>query len=181
METNKKIIGMFGILIIVLVLVSSNVFAFAVSSKYWKENPLLISPGETKEIKIILQNMAGTEDIKATGVITEGSEIAKITGFQKEYSVPVGGKTEVNIRVRIPADVEIDDSYDIKITFTIITDNAGPLGLGSSVEKSIPVLIIKESEKEGINLWIYAIGLVVLIILIIIIIKIIKKRKKTKR
>ena len=160
MKINNKTIGIFGILIVALVLVSGNLFAFAVSSAYWKENPLLISPGETKDVTIVLQNMAGTENIKATGVITEGSEIAEITGLKKEYSVPVGGKTNVNIRVSIPTDVAVDDTYNLIITFSIITDNEGPLGVGSSVEKIIPVLVVKEPEpekpaKEGISLWIY--------------------------
>ena len=38
----------------------SGVSAFAVSSQYWDDNPVSMNPGETKEITILLQNMAGT-------------------------------------------------------------------------------------------------------------------------
>ena len=181
---NKKTIGMFGILTGVLILVIGSVLAFGVSSQYWKDYPLQISPGETKDIYVVLQNRAGaTEDIIATGTITKGSDIAKLTGFKKEYVVPFGGEIKVNIRVSIPQEIEIGHNYDIIIDFDFSspTESQGPLAIGSSVEKIIPVLVITEpvepAEAEKSNLWMYVIGIIALAILVAITTKIIKIKK----
>ena len=68
---------LFSVLMMIILFVNG-VFAFAVSSAYWEDNPLKIMPGETQNIKIVLQNMAGTENITLKGKISEGADIAKI-------------------------------------------------------------------------------------------------------
>jgi len=182
---NKKTTVMLGIFVGIFIIVIGSALAFSVSSQYWKDYPLQISPGETKDIYVVLQNRAGTaEDLTATGTITQGSDIAKITGLKKEYEVPFGEETKVNIRVSIPKEVEVGHNYDITINFNFAsaTEGEGPLTIGSNVEKVIPVLVVaeppKSSETEERNLWIYLIiGLIVLIILaVIIIIKVIKNK-----
>ena len=101
MKINKRYLEV-GILVGMLILISGSVSAFAVSSAYWKENPIIIYPGETKDIQVILQNMAGTGDISAKGAIFSGFEIAHITDAEDVYLVPLGGKTPVNIQISIP-------------------------------------------------------------------------------
>ena len=179
---NKKIYIEIGTLIGIFILLSSCISAFAVSSKYWEEYPVTISPGEIKDIKIILQNMAGTEDINAKAIIIEGSEIAEITDLNDIYLVPVGGKTDVNIRINISTDAEIKDTYNLKLSFTTVTaEESGTFGFSSSIEKVIPILITEKpkTEKETTSiLWIiYLIGIIILILIIFFVMK---KRKKSK-
>ncbi len=177
---NKNIYTKIGISLGIFILLIANVLAFGVGSQYWEEYPFTISPGETKDIYVTLQNMAGAEDISATGTITKGSEIAWITDADKTYLVPTGGeKVKVNIRVSVPEDAQIGDINELITSFTIKEAGAGPLGIGSNVEREIPIVITETPKKEAaIPAWIiYLIAGIILLILIIVII-ILRKKKK---
>ena len=181
-KLNKKILAGTGILIGILILFSGSVFAFAVSSAYWKEYPLEISPGETQDISVTLQNMAGTEEITLKGDLSEDSQIiAEITDTDNIYSVPAGEKTKVNIRVTIPEDTELD-TFNLILSFSTVTKKtSGEFGFGSSIEHTLPVKVIKEpktglSKKIEDNPEILTLLLIAIIVLVIAII--IKKRKK---
>ena len=180
MKTNN--IYKTGIALGVLILLSANIFAFGVGSAYWKENPLIISPGETKDIFVTLQNMAGETDMLATGKITTGSEIAWITDANKTYLVPTGGEIiKVNIRVSVPADAQLGELKALFISFTTQGVGDGPLTIGSAVERKIPISIqekpITPEEKAKTPVWIIylIIGIIILIIIIVIILKSKKK------
>ncbi len=176
MKINKRYLEI-GILVGILIFVSGSVSAFAVSSAYWKGNPITIYPGETQNIQVILQNMAGTEDIRAKGVILEGSEIAQITDAENIYFVPLGGKTAVNIRVSIPEDAEVEDEYNLRVSFTTITSEAtGPIGFSSGVERTFPVIVVKEPRPETAPWIIYlAVGILVALMIVVFVSR--KKRK----
>lgn len=176
MKINKIYLEI-GILVGMLILISGSVSAFAVSSAYWKGNPITIYPGETRDIQVILQNMAGTEDIRAKGVILEGFEIAQITDPEDVYLVPLGGKTTVNIRLSIPEDAEVEDEYSLRVSFTTMaTESAGPLGFGSGVERTFPVIVIKEPTPETASWIIYlAVGILVALMIVFFVLR--KKRK----
>ena len=181
--TNKNIyLGM--VFLVGLFLLIGNISAFAVSSQYWKEAPVVIYPGETKEIYVVLQNMAGEEDINVRGIIIEGSEIATLIDSSGIYSVAVGTRKNVYIRVAVPEDTTIPSNYSLILSFV-----AGPagetqtLGLGSGIEKIIPILIVKEPEKEmelKLSPWLYII-LALIVVLIVIITIILKKKKKKEK
>lgn len=179
---NKKIYLGIALLVGALLLIS-NVSAFAVSSQYWKENPVILYPGTITEIYIVLQNMAGEEDITVTGVIVEGSEIATLSDLSNIYTVPVGKRVNVNITFDVPEDTEIPSNYSIILSFVTTAGEAETLGLGSGIEKIIPVLIVKEPRKQielKSSLWLYIIlaGIIALVIIIAIILK--RKKKKEK-
>lgn len=176
MKIDKKYLEI-GILVGMLILISSSVSAFAVSSAYWKENPIIISPGETKDIQLTLQNMAGTGDLNARGVITEGSEIAQITDADNIYLVPLGGKTPVNIQLSIPEDEEeLEEEYILRISFTTLSTDAGGFGFGTGVERMFPVIIAKEPEPKMASWIIYLV--VGALIIVLIIFSAMKKKKK---
>lgn len=175
MKINKRYLEV-GILVGILILMIGSVSAFAVSSAYWKENPIVVYPGETKDIQIILQNMAGTEDILAKAVILDGSEIAQITDAEDVYLVPLGGKTTVNIRLSIPEDAEIEDTYDeLRISFTTLATDAGGFGFGSGVERVFPIKVVREPAPE-IASWIIYLAVGVLVALIIVFFVLRKRR-----
>jgi len=175
-----------GILIIGILLLIGNVFAFGVGSAYHDKHPLEISAGETKLIIFNLQNMPGPEDISLKPEITEGGEIMQLID-DKDISVPVGASIDITAKVIIPIDAKIGEVYPIGITFTTISKSeSGAFGLGGSVGKSFNVVIIPTAEQAArakelkslsskIVYWI--IGIVVLITIIFLIRAFLKKRK----
>ncbi|MBI2045531.1 hypothetical protein HYT23_05735 [Candidatus Pacearchaeota archaeon] len=173
---------------IALVILLSSISAFGVGSQYWEQNPLTMYPGEEKEVLIVLQNMAGTESITVNGELLEGSNIAEIIG-NKETLIPVGQKVDVVIKVKIPEDVAIGGTYNLKISFnTIAGPQEGDVGLASSIEKNIPVKVVEKVEasqepgitgKSILGMSSYTAYLMLGIIILILVIWLVIKKKKT--
>ena len=161
----------------IFILLTANVLAFAISSEYWEENPLIISPGEIKQIQLILQNMAGTEDLEAQGSITQGQDIATIIGTNI-YQIPVGQKTPVNIEITIPKNIETPTTKII-LSFKTKSEGTGDFGLGASIEREIPITI-KIEEKIKTNQSIYYITGILIIVILLLLIPKFKKKKKRK-
>ena len=182
MKTNKKQIKT-GILLAILILFfSGNIYAFAVSSAYYHENPLYILPGDTKNIQIILQNLAGSEDINVKAEVMTSSDILELTG-PDTYLVPAGKKTSVNFKITIPNDAKTDQVYPISIDFITITpQESGSFGFGTSIGQKFDVIIgtgpplLAPEEKPTIAPWRIGLGIAVVIIIIIIIL--IRRKKK---
>ena len=134
-------------LMTLILLASGGVLAFAVSSQWSTSNPIQMYPGQSIEITIILQNVPGPDDITAKAAITEGADIATLVDSNLEYLIPVGERTEVKLRIQIPETIAIGGTRDIKISFTTLAGTEpGSLGFGTSIERVIPVNIIKEPE-----------------------------------
>ncbi|MGY4884632.1 MAG: hypothetical protein ACP5NZ_03595 [Nanobdellota archaeon] len=172
MTTNKKIYLSLAFLL-AGVLMLSNVFAFAVSSMYWEENPLTINPGQTQEGFIVLQNMAGTETVNAKVNILQGSEIATMNEPGKIYEIPVGQKVEVYFTVNVPEDSEIGGNYNLIFDVsTVSSSEEGPMSFGSGMQKLLPVLVTQE-PKEKVSPLVYYIvaGIILLGIIALVIVR----------
>ncbi|MBR9701456.1 hypothetical protein GOV13_00875 [Candidatus Pacearchaeota archaeon] len=175
-----------GIIITILILFISCISAFGIGSAYYKENPLKLSAGETKDVKFNLQNMAGSEGIIAKASISQGAEIMGLIDPQETYSIPLGGSLDVMASVSIPTNAKSGDTYPVKITFTTVTESdSGVFGFGGSVGREFDVIVIPTTEESARlaaqkNIpWNYIIiGLIALIILITYIIW--KKRDSKK-
>jgi hypothetical protein len=193
MKTNKKICLSISILVIGILIIS-NVLAFAVSSRYWEENPLKITPGETQKAFLVLQNMAGAETIHAKVNLIEGLGIVTLDNPDMIYEIPVGQTVNVNYTVTIPENsvtgqtispISAGGIYNIIFDITTVNlQGAGTFGLGTGMQKVIPVLITIPIIEKEINLapWLYylIIGLLAVIIAVVIIL-IIRKRRKNQR
>ncbi len=179
-------ISITGISIVFIILLSTYVSAFAVSSAYWDENPLKLTQGETIDFHILLQNIGGTKDINVRADIVTGSEILELIDQSEEYTIPAGGKTKVNLRATVPADVKIEDTFPIEITFTTITETGtGVFGFGSAIGHKFDVVVAPTAEQraklekqEQIIQW--AIYLIIGIVILAVIIFFIVKKKKIK-
>jgi len=194
-----------GVLVVLGILLSGSVLAFAISREHMEKNEngnpqLFLSPGDSKGMTFVAQNGGGaTSDITITASVVEGSEIIEIIDSSNIYTVPAGGRVDINTLISIPGNARIGDSYTVALTFsTVSVGIGGGFAFGSGIQQKFNVVIGEEpavvEEPEGVlqvvpeeeaptpsipipktNLVIIVI--VVLIILIVIIYLIIRKRK----
>jgi len=178
------------LIIAAITLFSSSVLAFAVSTKYYSDNPLYLQPGQTIDAKFVLQNHAGTEDVFVQADVTEGAEIFKFTDTGI-LIIPKGGRIDVDYQVTAPSGAKIGDKYVISVEFSSVGSGEGTIALSSSIGTGFDVFIgsiadyVEEepeaelSESEISKGILY--GIVGIILLIIIIIIILKNRNRKKR
>lgn len=166
--------------IILIILSISFISAFGVSTSYWKGNPLLIAPGDTKTISLRLQNMVEDgEDITVRAILADGFEIASTE--EKDYLVRAGTKdTEVPIKISIPLDTPLGTEYRVTVSLKTITPGGtGGVVLGTAIDTSLDVLVaeveVEKAERGNLN---FIIGMVILIAIIIFILIAAFRRKK---
>jgi hypothetical protein len=177
MRVNKKqITGLVFLLVLTLLMVSF-VKAYAVSSAYYEENPMRISPGDTLEFKMLLQNLASDEDVTVQARITSGAEVISLVDSSDIYLIPGGDKKEVNLRATVPSDASIGSVYNFDISFTTVAgEGQGTLNIGSSIGKKFNIEIIErpsqqvsdESVSDGENNNSSTIFWIVLLIIVIL-------------
>jgi len=163
--------------------VISSVSAFGIAMPYWKENPLIMQPGEAKDVALELQNMVGNSDLTIRVELLEGSDIATLTDSSMDYLVRKGtADTNVNLRVSIPSDEAIGTKHTITFSFSTVTSGATATGVkvGTSIEKSVDV-ITGEVKEKGIETWMWVVAVVAILIILILLIKPKKKAAKRRR
>ena len=166
----KKIHKEIFLVMVSLILFSSSVFAFAVSSQYYEGNPMYLQPGESTEMFFTLQNLASEEDVRLQAEITDGANIIELTDASDIYDVRVGEKVKVNFMVTAPADAKKGDSFPVTIMFGTITSGEGPIGLSGNIGKGFNVVIGEPSDfDENGNLktnisWIISLALAIVVI-----------------
>jgi len=175
----NKINSIIVIFLVLTIMLSSSVFAFAVASSYWQGNPVKMYPGERKTIDLRLQNVGGASDETVRVDLTRGSDIASLK--ETDFLVRGGTRdTKVFVDIKIPSDVDVATTYPITLSFKTITPGGDGVVLGTGYDTSFNVLVIAPEPKE-FKLSNLTLGIIIGIILIIIIIVIIlKKRKKEK-
>lgn len=146
------------IMILSFLLLIPLVSGFGITSMYWPGNPLVLEPGQTVDVTLLLQNMVGDEDVTLRAEIEKGKEIAELIDPNLDYLVPFGRKdVSVSVRVSIPEDTPVDGEYDIVVSFKqIIPNEARTLQLTSAIKKTIPIKIvgeggIQEPEKPPVS------------------------------
>jgi hypothetical protein len=183
--------NIFAASILVFVILSiSCVFAFGVSSPYWKDNPLMLYPGGSSVVEINYQNMNSAEDINVNAEITKGREIASLG--KSDYLVKKGTKdTAVLIEIKIPDNAVIGSIYTVTLTSKTVTPGAtGGVSFGLGMDTTFDVKIIQEptaeplaeEEKAELPETKFSFGTLILAILgilaIVIIIFMLYKKKK---
>ena len=148
MEHKKRILSLK--LLIAILILTPLVNAFGVSTPFWGEHQLILSPGESKDVYVELQNMVGDEDMTLKAEITKGSEIAKLIDPSTEYFIPFGQRDrKVNIRVTIPEGIPLETNYNIEVSFKqITTAQGGMMQMAGGVGTTIPV-VVKVPPIEG--------------------------------
>jgi len=149
MNKNKKE-GIFAIVILLGIFLSSSVMALGVAIPYWDSPewfPLKLAPGESSTIVLALQN---TEDSDITLEASVTSDIATLEDESNIYFVPSG---EINkparIRVSIPEDAEIGTTYKVVFSFAQVSSGeGGMLRLAGAITSNFPVEVVGEEESE---------------------------------
>src|SRR3989344_5372670 len=142
------------ILLVSLIFASSLVNAFGASSPYFNNNPLILSPGESKDIEIYLQNMVGKKDIKA------------------------------NLKITIPKEAKDGDKYTISINFKEKkSEKQELLQITGGVTTSFPIIIkeLQKSPKETSTKTFFYLIISTLILSIIIVIVLLIKSVKSRK
>jgi hypothetical protein len=163
--------------------------AFGAGCSYWDERPLIMAPGETKQISCKLQNTVGDEDITMKVELLEGREIVTLTDESLEYFVPLGTKdAEVNMEVNIPKKSEDETRFNVRLSFQQVSNGeGGNVKLSGIIQKSFEVIVETDLEKapeesakkEGKSMFIILILILVIVaslgFLLFIIIRLRKK------
>ena len=168
-------------LVLLVLLICPMISSVGLSKVYYSDNPVLINPGETKEI-VFATLMANEEesDRSLEFELIEGSEIASLV--TESMIVPAGSTNEtLDISISIPKDIDVGTEYLIKIKVKDVTapEGEGMVGFTDSKTSSIPVIVqIIEKESEKGNGMGMIIGIIVLLIIVIAVAIILLKSKK---
>ncbi len=166
-----------------VLLVSSLVSAFGVSSPYWETNPAKMYPGQKLIINLNAQNLAGaTEDVLASINVKEGANIIMLD--KSSYTIKAGETKDIPVVLKIPANAVVGSAYPVIIE--VKTGSAGEsgavaIGVGANIKFNVEI-IQKTEEVEDQENYNLLIGVVIAVLVIIIIYLLYKgKNKKRKR
>jgi hypothetical protein len=178
------IFGIFFIGIFYATLVGS-AMGFGITSSYYKGNPLIMAPGETKNIEFgKLQNMVSESgNITIRAELVSGANIATLLDPSTEYFVPSGSdNVSVNMKVSIPKQAINGTQYSITIKFRDITEikSEEMVAFAKTTTKSIDVLVLAPEHFQVTNIW-WLFFSFILIISFVIILYIILKNKTVFR
>jgi hypothetical protein len=185
-KLNKKITLSFFVVATLLVsgfLVSGIGFSFV----YSRERPVIVAPGESKDVQLYLQVSPEEGDRVIRASISKGQNVISLIDDSLDYSVSPGDGTPVNIRVSAPSSAVEGDRYDVTVTFTDATpsEDTGTVVFGVAASQSFDILVqvpppepeapAPPAEEGGIG-WLIVI--LVLIVAIIVIAYFLLKKKK---
>ncbi len=179
MKNETRIIS----LLLITVLFSASVYAFAVSMPYLEGKTMILYPGATSDFEIILQNMVGEQDEMAQVTIEEGAEIAKITDKETVYKVPKGTKdTIVHIKINLPNNATLGTEWTVRFKAVSVTEKEGGMvqiaGGVSDYFKVRAGPIPAQLPKEKYSTKMLAIiGGIILLVIILLVVFYNKKRK----
>ena len=193
MDNLYKLIGIFFLLIININIIS----ALGVNSPYWNDNPLKMYSGQTREVIFPLVNSINEKTTEASVSLVEGKEIAEITSGEKYTVQPGSSDKNIILKISIPSNSKIGDSYKIKFSVQYIPQGEeGNVKLNVGYNIEFPIKIVNQSdassliilntgnignETQGQNNTIIIIIVIILsVLLLAAIILMIKKYKQNK-
>lgn len=189
MKKRKVILGSFALMLFSV----SLVMAFGVSADFNDGRPVKMYPGETQTITFDLQNLNSAEDYTFKAEITRDDDIATLVHEEPIYLVPANtASTEVPIKITIPSDAKIGDTYLIDASFNQVSESSegGMVTLIGGMNYKIGVLVTSREESsfysvsepvvtptaiEKDNTLMYVI---VAIVIIVVILYFVTKKKK---
>ena len=129
MMKNKIILSFVLSILLFAVGVSATV---GVTSFYYDKNPLIVNPGETKEISFGLQNHGGDADATVKVELADGFNIAEFTDENLEYFIELDGDdVSVPLTIKIPEDAQPGQEWSVGASFSRGIQAAGGSGTSS--------------------------------------------------
>ena len=181
MKNNNKLNKIYISLAMLMIFGISFISAFAVSAPYMPDKQLILpqNSGAT-DLQFILQNGGGaTDNITVKVNILNGSDIATLTDASDIYTVVPGAQIPVNIRINIPSNATVGNSYNVRLEFvTASAGESGQFGFGTGQEQAFTVMVGEKvaPEKQSSKSLLYII-LGILIVLVVIVLILIKRKK----
>lgn len=186
----KKIIITFCMFLIL----SISVFAFGVSTPFFDDSSLILNPGESRNVVLTIQNMAGaTQDIQVQAEIINGNEIAEITDEETIYNVPAGSdNVPTNLEITMPEDANPGDTSTVTVEFkTINQEESGMVTLGLGAKISFDVITseaiiqteeeIQETKPKTQSITFLIIGIIIIVLILLLIKTFTKKSAKKEK
>jgi hypothetical protein len=184
MKTKTNLIMNLTLMLVLLMSITS-ISAFGVGSIYTNENPLKLSPGESSDVLISLQN---NEAVSLKGSILAGGDVAQFLDVSDVYNVPANGTINARIKVSVPARASVGKEYAITMSFSGVPGaQGGTVGFNTAIEKSFKVLVVEKpvapapetpAPAEGISLTWWILGIIAVIAVIAIIWFVVKNKGK---
>ena len=169
-----------------VLLFGSFVSAFGVSAPYWGDNPLYLSPGQTKEVVLGLQNLAGEpQDLIVEITLLDGGDIAVLQG-NTTIALPFGSdNVPVPVTIFVPDTAENGDTWTVTLNFqTFVAEEVqdGTIQFNTGVQKSFDVIVPSQGgtafqeqvaeifnlEGESPSLLLVVVVLVVVLVLLVL-------------
>jgi flagellar basal body-associated protein FliL len=187
----SKNISKLMLVLLVVALFSLTVSAFGIVMPYWEGRPLVMYPGESKDVVIKLQNV-GEEDITVEIKLTQGGDVAQIKERSNVYRVPKGTtNTPINLKVAIPEDEPLGSTHEISLSVKEVSEKSGGMvQLTTAIDKSFTVNVgskpaetpVKEeapkNPERSLLLPIIILALVIILAVSMILVHIKNKNKK---
>ncbi len=137
--------------IALMAVMAGSALGFGVTSPVWDTNPLVISPGQSTEITLSLQNMVGGNDFSFQARIDEGADLAAILDDDLLFDVPFGSdNVPVKVLITIPSDTPHQKTA-VGINFLSVTkqESGKMIQLGGGVKTVLPIEIKTASEQAS--------------------------------
>ena len=169
---------------ILTIFLATSVSAFGITSFYYEGHPLILNPGDTKDIQLLLQNEKDSQPVTIQAKLS--SDIAEITG-RTQWDLKSGEiDVPINVKVTIPETAQIGEEYSVSLAFTTVAEPGSKmLEFGTEIGKSIPIVIGEVIQKEEPKKSLIDIiplntlmGIGILIVLAALVIFLYKKKKK---
>lgn len=170
--------------------------AFGVTAPYWKENPLTLQPGESREINFLLQNMVDENDVTTMVKIEQGQEYVRFKEQKTEYVVPSKTKDiPVSIIVTVPTTAKVGEVLPVVVSFkNRQNEESQQVTLGLGISKTFNIIVSAESAPDQskepaitqsfaestISVPVQATGALIVIVLVAIVWIVLKKMKRHK-
>lgn len=182
MKTKNNLMGKEVLIGIIILICISNISAFAISSDYWRDNPLKMYPSESTKFSLTLQNLGSSSDLRLKAVITTGSAVLRSTDSSNVYIIPAGERGLANFVATLPSDAKPGQVYNVKIDFSEVKDSqSGEFGFGTAIGQSFDIVALSSEEptKPNTALILSIVGIVIVLGAILYFLLRKKKRKSS--
>jgi len=137
------------LLLILLLLIPLTNAILGVSAPYSKNNPLILSPGQTEDVSFKIKN-AGEEKISVKTEIFEGENIVQLVDQDETYTIEPNQEAEANIKITLPDTAKPGEEYKVIILFKpTAKESEGTIQFVTNIGIAFPVIVKEKSAQPA--------------------------------